>query len=214
MPKKSGQNKFDEIASVWDESPRRIETAKAVFTAIIKSIPVTRNMDVLDFGCGTGLVSMQIQPYVKSVTAADNSAGMLNVLREKINKMKIENVYPSLITDSIKSLPDEKYDLIISSLTLHHINDYYNLLAEMYHLLNPGGYICIADLEKEAGDFHDAATDAVHDGFNQEILKENLIKIGYKSVSHKRIYTITKEIKEGKVKSFPVFLIIAQNPIN
>ncbi len=213
MPENSKRNRFNEIATVWDESPRRIQTANAVFKAILNDVPLAKEMNILDFGCGTGLVAIPIQPYVNSVTAVDNSAGMLNVLREKIENRKIKNIQTVLINDNTMSLPDEKFDLIMSSLTLHHIHDYQNLLSKMFHLLNPGAYICIADLEKEEGDFHDENTETVHHGFDPEILKENLTEIGYQSITYKRIYTITKETKEGKLKKFPLFLIIARNPL-
>ncbi len=213
MSENSDRNRFNEIASVWDESPRRIQTANAVFRAIFKTVPLAKKMKILDFGCGTGLVTMQIQPYINSVTAVDSSAGMLNVLREKIETRKIKNIQTVLINDNTDSLPDEKYDLIMSSMTLHHIHDYQILLSKMFHMLNPGAYICIADLEKETGDFHDENTEAVHHGFDPEILKENLTEIGYQSAAYERIYTITKETKEGKLKNFPLFLIIARNPL-
>ena len=77
-------NHFDQSAANWDAEPRRVELARAVGEAILRQVQPTRDMDVLDYGCGTGLLGLFLLPYVHSVTGADSSPGMLRVLDDKI----------------------------------------------------------------------------------------------------------------------------------
>ncbi|MHB0955027.1 MAG: methyltransferase domain-containing protein [Pirellulaceae bacterium] len=75
---------FDQSAATWDNEPRRIALMKAVGEAILQEARPTNDMDILDYGCGTGLVSLFLLPHIRSVTGADNSPGMLEVLNQKI----------------------------------------------------------------------------------------------------------------------------------
>jgi len=61
---------FNKAAATWDEEPRRLKLAGEVADAIAKSIPLTPSMDVLDFGCGTGLLTLNLQPGVRSLEPA------------------------------------------------------------------------------------------------------------------------------------------------
>jgi 2-polyprenyl-3-methyl-5-hydroxy-6-metoxy-1,4-benzoquinol methylase len=69
-------NHFDEAAANWDAEPRRVELAKAVGNAILQHARPTCGMDVLDYGCGTGLLGLFLLPHVRSVTGADSSPGI------------------------------------------------------------------------------------------------------------------------------------------
>ena len=58
-------------------------------TAIMSEVQLNGDMDVLDFGCGTGLVTLQLQPRVRTITGADTSHAMLDVLKAKIAERKL-----------------------------------------------------------------------------------------------------------------------------
>ena len=83
---------FESVASRWDSNPTRLKIAHDVAAAIMREVQLSPQMDVLDYGCGTGLVAMQLQPHVKSVTGADSSPAMLDVLKDKIATLKPGNV--------------------------------------------------------------------------------------------------------------------------
>ncbi len=70
---------FDKEAALWDENPGRVKVAKDVAAAILQNVTITADMRALDFGCGTGLVTLQLQPLVKSITGMDSSRGMLDI---------------------------------------------------------------------------------------------------------------------------------------
>jgi len=83
---------FEKDAALWDENPSRVKLADDVAKAIREEAALNREMDVLDFGCGTGLVTLQLQPFVRSITGADSSHGMLAVLWAKIERQRLANV--------------------------------------------------------------------------------------------------------------------------
>ena len=83
---------FDKVAGDWDNEPRRVALMKAIGEAILREAEPTSEMDVLDYGCGTGLIGLFLLPHVRTVTGADNSPGMLEELRSKIAAGGLENI--------------------------------------------------------------------------------------------------------------------------
>ncbi len=198
-------SRFDQLAREWDEKPERVENAKKIGKAILENIPVSKAWNTMDFGAGTGLLTFYIQPHVKHIDAIDNSKGMLEVLTEKIQKAKVNNITPLLKDLEKDDLGENKYDLIISSMTLHHIKDIEPFLKKLYQSLKQNGYIAIADLEEEEGTFHSDNEGVYHFGFNKEKIKSTFENIGFKDV---KVFTVNKIIKESK--EYPVFLLVAR----
>ena len=95
---------FDERAKDWDSDPKKVERARVVADAIRKSIPLSNEMNALEYGCGTGLLSFALQSDLGQITLADTSQGMLDVLKEKIVASGMTNMHPvrlDLATDPI-----------------------------------------------------------------------------------------------------------------
>ena len=201
-------SRFDRLAATWD-TPARIELARAVGEAIISQTPLTRDINMLDYGAGTGLLSLFLLPRVGSVTAMDSSPGMLKVLEEKIAASALTSMH--LFPQSLKAedLPKGYFQLITSSMVLHHIRDVEQLLTELYTALCPGGTICIADLDTEPHCFHDedAAGGVYHFGFDRNELAEKLKSIGFSNIYAKTAHVIRKPVPAGGERDFPVFLI-------
>ena len=100
----------------------------------------------------------------------------------------------------------QKHDLIFCSMTLHHIKDAKRLLQHFTDLLNPGGYLAIADLVTEDGSFHEPSAEGIwHHGFDLEKLSTLLEDFDMKDVKSEIIHTIVKEEKNNK--KYPVFLL-------
>ena len=59
---------FDQEAAKWDQVPERVKVARDIAHSVIQEIILTPDMDVLDFGCGTGLLTFALQPFVRSIT--------------------------------------------------------------------------------------------------------------------------------------------------
>ena len=200
---------FDERAKDWDSDPKKVERARVVAEAIRNAIPLSKNMTVLEYGCGTGLLSFALQEDLGQITLADTSQGMLDVLSEKIASSGVTNMHPVRLDLETEPLPAEKYHITYSLMVLHHIHDARGILDKFYAALEPNGYLIVADLDKEDGSFHTDGTTDVHKGFDRRELQEWVEAIGFENVRFSTAYEIRKEI-DGREKTFPVFLMSAQ----
>lgn len=200
----SGTEHFDQAAATWDLADRRVGLAHAVAQAIAARVPLTKEQSVLDFGCGTGLVTLELAPQVGSVTGADTSSGMLKALAEKAEALGIPVHLISVDTTGAGDLGGP-YDLIVSSMTLHHIADVPALFRQFTQHLRPGGQVALADLDEEDGSFHEATVSIHHRGFLREQIQAWLEGAGFQKI---HLDTATVTLKEGK--GYSVFLATAQ----
>ena len=201
---------FDLEATTWDEEPRRVKLAEDLFTAIAGTLLLRPSMDVLDFGCGTGLLTIKLAAEVGHVTGADSSQGMLDVLTNKARLCQMSNITTQHIDAARGDAIGGRYDLVTSTMTLHHVQDIALLLEQFFQKLRPGGHVCIADLDLENGDFHGNNKGVFHFGFDRGLLQEALSAAGFVNVRNKTAAEIEKPVSEGKVRSFSVFLITGQ----
>ncbi len=199
---------FDQKARDWDADPAKAERAGAVAGAIRKLVPMQPWFSALEYGCGTGLLSFALQPYVAKITLADSSPGMLDVLRGKIAASGIRNMTPVRLDLCADPLPAERYDLIYTLMTLHHIPDTERILKDFHALLAQDGYLSIADLEKEDGSYHGPDFSG-HAGVDRRDLQEIAERTGFHNVGWETVYAMTKETAQGR-KTYPLFLMVAQ----
>lgn len=201
---------FDALAAQWDQNPAPVRIAHDVGEAIVRELAPTRDMDVLDFGCGTGLVTLRLQPLVRTITGADSSQGMLDKLREKCAQQGITNVRTQLVDFENNGRVQGTFDLIVSSMTLHHVKDTGALVRHWFDLLRPDNRLCFADLDTEDGTFHSDNTGVFHKGFDRETLKRLLVQTGFRDVRDITATRIVRDVEGKGKKEFPVFLIIAK----
>ena len=194
---------FDKAAKEWDQKSRRVMLAEIIGNAIME-LPLSKEMDGMEYGCGTGLVGMAIAPSLQSLTAIDTSQGMLDVLQEKIQNQDTA-VINTHCCDLLADDYTQKHDLIFCSMALHHIQDANGLLQRFTELLNPGGYLAVADLITEDGSFHKASMEGIwHKGFDPEELKNILKNFDMEDIKSEIIHTI---VREDNDKGYPVFLL-------
>jgi ubiquinone/menaquinone biosynthesis C-methylase UbiE len=201
---------FDKEAASWDDQPSRVKLANDVAGVITKQIPLTSDMDVLDFGCGTGLLTLQLQPQVRSITGADSSEGMLAVFRKKIADRNLTNAKALLLDLDKGHRLTGNYHLILSNMTLHHIKDIQQLLDQFHKVTGQGGYLCIADLDPDSGLFHDDNTGVFHFGFDRLSLRKAFVDAGFHNVQDTTAGEIVKPAPNGEMRQFTVFLMYGQ----
>lgn len=203
-------SRFDEEAQDWD-TPESQERAENIADAIRSHVPLSNEMSAFEYGCGTGQLSFELRETLGPITLADNSEGMLEVLRDKIKAESADNMKPVKLDLTNDPLPAKRYDLVYTMMTLHHIPDTRHILSQFYELLNPGGYLCVADLDEEDGSFHGHDVDDVHKGFDRKKLAGLVEKSGFSNVHFSTAYQMEHEINEkGDTKVFPIFLMVAQ----
>jgi predicted TPR repeat methyltransferase len=200
---------FDTSAASWDEEPRRLKLAADVAAAIMREVPLSPEMDVLDFGCGTGLVTLQLQPHVRSITGADSSQGMLKVLEEKISAGNLNNAGTQFLDPTSGKGIEGRFHLIVSSMTMHHVAELAPLFREFHAILLPGGKLCIADLDAEGGRFHSDNTGVMHFGFDREQVTALLTAAGFSRITVSTAATVHKPAAGMQPEAFSVFLATA-----
>lgn len=193
---------FAHKSKSWDMNSKRVQNAKGIAEAIVKNIKLDKKMEIMDFGAGTGLLSYFVAPYVKKIVAVDNSPSMLLEFEAKYSKFVCETevLKKDLSVDSI----ERTFDGIVSSMTIHHLDDTLTLFSKLYTMLNVGGFIAIADLDGEDGSFHSDNTGVFHHGFDREALQLIAEEAGFKEVKFDTASTINKPHC-----SFTVFLLTA-----
>jgi ubiquinone/menaquinone biosynthesis C-methylase UbiE len=203
-------SRFDEAAAQWDNNPGRVNLARAVGEAIGRAVPLQPDWRALDYGAGTGLLTLNLHPRVASVVALDSSTAMLEKLMQKLAAAAITNVQARHWDLEAKPFPKTGFDLVVSSMTLHHLRNVPLVFSRLAVLLKPGGWLAVADLDTEDGSFHGQADDVFHRGFARGQITEWLADAGLKWVSVSDAHTLSKPDSTGQVHSYGIFLAVAQ----
>lgn len=205
------RERFDQAAATWDEKPLRLQLAAAVSGAMKKALPLNREMQALEIGCGTGLITTEMAPLLKEILATDTSDGMLAAIRAKITTLPLTNIttrFLDLTADPLP-LPAQSFDLIYSSMVFHHIKETGKILQRCRELLRRGGILSVADLAEEDGTFHEEMPDVAHFGFNPEKLSRLAQQAGFGTITFRTVHVVSKEIK-GEKRDYPIFLMTAR----
>lgn len=202
---------FDAKARQWDENPVFRERGQKIAQAIRDAVSPSQDMSALDYGCGTGQLSFPLKDELGAILMADSSRGMLDVLTEKIAAHGVTNMTPVKLDLLVDPPPAQRFDLIYTSMTLHHVPDTDRLLRIFHDLLKPGGMLCIADLDKEDGSFHGPEVD-VHHGFERSELSLRATQSGFSDIHFQTVFSITKDRETGS-QDYPVFLMTARRAL-
>ena len=197
---------FDDAAATWDDDAGHEERQVAVARAIEEAVTLTPRMRALDVGGGTGRLSILLSDRVGSVVVTDPSAGMVQVARERIQAAGLSDRLRAVQVDLTTDPLDGAYDVVWSSMALHHVQDLDGLLRSVAELLVKGGQLAIADLDEDRdGAFHADKVDFDgHQGFDRQRLAEQLADAGFGDVRFVDATTILKGDRE-----FGVFLCTA-----
>ena len=201
------RTRFDRVAGEWDANPGRIILAQAVVEAIRNDVPLRPDMKVMDFGAGTGLVALGLSAYVGSITAVDASGAMLRELDGKLKALQIGNIHRMRCDIDTTPLPVAQFDLIVSSMVLHHIPDVPRTIQRLRPCCRPGGWIALADLDSEDGTFHADSTGVFYRGFDRTEVCTWLNAAGFVDTVAREAHRIIRPSPDGTIDQYPVFLV-------
>ncbi|MBC8005677.1 MAG: class I SAM-dependent methyltransferase [Verrucomicrobia bacterium] len=199
-------NTFNQTAATWDSNPIHWERSEAIAQKIRQKIVLNPSMTALEYGAGTGILSLILKDSLKEITLMDNSIGMVKVMEEKIKKEQVEHLKPLFFNLETAPYRDKTFDLIFTQMVMHHVVGVKAMITRFYDLLNEGGCLAIADLYAEDGSFHGSGFTG-HLGFDMEDLSQTLKDAGFKNVSHEPCFVIKKQTENNGMKDFPVFII-------
>jgi ubiquinone/menaquinone biosynthesis C-methylase UbiE len=180
-------DKFEMIANIYDNS-ERIQIAKVSSDAIREYLVDAKSKKAIDFGCGTGLVGMNLLNDFNSMLFLDTSQNMINQIKQKLSDLNIQMVDTLCFDFERSGKSDLHADYIFMAQVLLHINDIELVLSRLYDVLNEGGHLLIVDFNKNEEIF----SDMVHNGFDQVELTDIMTKIGYRNIKSKTFYTGSK----------------------
>lgn len=192
---------FAHKASSYDKNKSRVENVDNIANAVRNAIPFNKNMHIADFGSGTGLLLERVAPQVGKITAIDISSSMNEQLNNKRSQLSCE--LEILEVDLSKTYIDHTFDGIISSMTMHHVQNIPAMFDKFYAMVKEGGFIAIADLDKEDGSFHSEDAGVFHCGFERQKIQQVAIDAGFKNVALTTASAVHKP--QG---SFDVFLLV------
>ena len=191
---------FEHKAENYEQTKNRVDNVENIANSILSNIDLDKAMHLMDFGSGTGLLLKRIAPYVARITAIDISPSMNKQLNKKRKDLECE--LEILEIDLAKSRLDRKFDGIISSMTMHHVEDLGSMFENFYVMLNDDGVIAIADLDLEDGSFHTEDTGIFHFGFDRNVFSNFAVAAGFRNV--KVISASTVHKPQG---DYPIFLL-------
>lgn len=157
---------------------------------------------MLEFGAGTGLVSEALQHTVGPIALADASAGMRQVLADKIDagRLRSARVWDH---DLVAAPSPERFDLVVTVMALHHVSEIEAVLTGFASALHDGGALAVVDLEAEDGTFHPEDFDG-HHGFDRSDLTRRLEQAGFDRVEFRPAGTMSRPSGD-----YPLFLATA-----
>ncbi|QAT50802.1 methyltransferase domain-containing protein [Caproiciproducens sp. NJN-50] len=176
-------NIWEAMASHYD-TDTRVEVANRIAQAIRAELSGTEGKTAVDYGCGTGLVGLQLLGLFQSVLFVDPSARMIEQVDRKIAAGQIPRAR-TLCCDFLKEVPDGLLaDYVILSQVLLHIPDSRSILTSLYSVLKKDGHLIIADFDKNDA----VVSEMVHNGFEQEELIQLLRETGFASATAHTFY--------------------------
>ena len=197
-------SEFDARAREWDKDKMHVDRSVAIAARLEKMIPINPSMKALEYGAGTGLMSFLLKDRFSEITLMDNSQEMIKVCAEKAEFYQTNHILPIWFDLEHKDY-DHHFDIIYNQMVLHHVNDYEAIIYTFYSMLNPEGYLAIADLYSEDGSFHGSDAN-VHLGFDPEKLTEVFRNAGFKNIEYQTCF----EVMRDSGLKYPVFLLVAQ----
>lgn len=196
---------FDAEAADWDASQHRQLLAQTAVTAIREALAPAAHSRVLDVGCGTGLVGLGLADVVARVHGVDLSPGMIGqFLAKAADRGGITAEVRDLIAEPFA---EACFDLVVSAMAFHHIEDSSAMLQSLHSCLATGGQIAIVDLESEDGSFHGDNEHIPHLGFAPAAFCQLLSEAGFQDASARTIHHLQTD---KRAAPYPIFLATAR----
>ncbi|KRG11181.1 class I SAM-dependent DNA methyltransferase [Staphylococcus sp. NAM3COL9] len=176
------KDRFEQIAQKYD-GPSRIHLADTIAQEVNKIFENTSYQSLLDYGGGTGLVTLSIERHFDEITMMDAAPQMIEVFENKISELGKTHIHAyvgDILSDDTQI--NTTYDVIFLSLVLLHSGDYTALLTALRAKLNSAGLLVLVDFDKNENVYHPK----VYNGFEQTDIQQLFTELG---LTHVQSYT-------------------------
>ena len=132
---------WDDYAEEWDKNEDAISYSEKTFETLTNEVRL-EGLNVLDFGCGTGLLTEKISKLANQIVALDSSRKMVSILENK-NIPNVTTISKPISESLIKenSLLHNKFDLIVASSVFSFLPEFEETLVMLKSLLVPSGLL-------------------------------------------------------------------------
>ena len=114
---------------------------KELLDAILKTCNATDISNICDIGTGTGIVANHIAPFCKQVDAIDKNKAMM----KKRKNQFCNNVFFYQMDAEELDITENSYDIVVSRMCFHHIDNPQHAIKECYRILKPGGNMVLCE---------------------------------------------------------------------
>ena len=156
--KKDTSEWFKDWANDYDNTLGKVDRHQLLLNLVVELSNVKNGQRVLDIGCGTGLLSLKfLEKAGCSVTGVDSSPEMLLIFRNKIKKLALSaRIVCKLENAKALDFKSNTFDVVASTVTLHHLTDKFHTIKKIHEILKPEGRFVLGDIDMDTtGDLTD-----------------------------------------------------------
>jgi len=189
---------WDDSADNWDINSDVISYSEMAFESLVKTVNI-EGKNILDFGCGTGLLTERMSPLAKSIVAIDTSPRMISVLQSK-NLPNVTTLSEPLTPELIDENPAfiDKFHIIVASSVFSFLPDYISILKLLKSTMVTGGSLIQWDWLPPDND--------PDFGLSEITIKRSLDSAGFKHIVLTQAFSLNFE--KGNM---PVIMGVAKN---
>ncbi|PID21343.1 hypothetical protein CSV61_08905 [Sporosarcina sp. P3] len=165
------------------ETEKRMELVNVIVEEVRPLLRGNESKKLVDYGSGSGLVSLELTDLVDSIVLVDSSKQALQDAEDKISARGITNC-EVLYSDFTEDMPELQADIVFVSLVLLHIPDTKLILQKLFSILPTDGQLIIVDFDKNKKVSHPK----IHSGFTHNEIKNILTEVGFTSSTCKTFY--------------------------
>lgn len=142
---------FKDWANEYDNTLGKIDRHHQLLNLVVELSDVKQGQKVLDIGCGTGLLSLNFLKKADcSITGIDSSQEMLSVFNDKIVKLGLSDRIATKLEDAADlNFEENSFDVVASTVTLHHLKNKLPTIEKIHDILKPGGRFVLGDIDMD-----------------------------------------------------------------
>lgn len=164
-------------------------------TIDLKYFSVTKGMNILDYGCGSGRKSIDFASKSADIYAVDTDKKSLSILEKNILTKNIKNIATAKIDkNSSLQFKNSFFDRVILSEVLEHVDSPSTIIEEIYRVMKKGGILCVS--------VPTSTTERVYNFLNPNY---------YSKAGHRRVFTKNEIILLLESRGFSVNKIYKEN---